>query len=105
MHRRLAAEGASFQQIKTQVRRDLASYYLASTDLDLGWISRRVGFAEQSAFTAFCRKWLADAPSRIRQRARGRGRRNQIPLSETNKLEPCGRGNRCKELERQESRP
>jgi AraC-like DNA-binding protein len=70
MHRRLAAEGAAFQQIKTEVRRDLAGYYLADTDLDLGRISRRLGFAEQSAFTAFCRKWLADAPSHIRRRAR-----------------------------------
>lgn len=70
MHRRLAAEGASFQQIKTDVRRDLAGYYLARTDLELSRISRRLGFAEQSAFTAFCRKWFAEAPSRIRQQAR-----------------------------------
>lgn len=72
MHRRLAAEGASFQQIKTEVRRDLASYYLARTDLPVSWISRRLGFAEQSAFTAFCRKWLAHPPSHIRREARSK---------------------------------
>jgi AraC-like DNA-binding protein len=70
MHRRLAAEGTSFQQIKTEVRRDLAGYYLARTDVELSGVSRRLGFAEQAAFTAFCRKWLAEPPSRIRQRAK-----------------------------------
>lgn len=66
MHRQLVAEGTSFQRIKNEVRRDLALYYLEQTRLDLTLVSARLGFAEQSALTLFCRKWLGDAPSHIR---------------------------------------
>jgi AraC-like DNA-binding protein len=69
MHRRLTAEGTSFQRIKNEVRRDLALYYLELTQLDLTIVSERLGFAEQSALTYFCRKWLGAAPSLIRSRA------------------------------------
>lgn len=69
MHRRLAAEGTSFQRIKTDVRRDLALYHLEQTQLELASVSGRLGFAEQSALTYFCHKWLSASPSQIRSRA------------------------------------
>jgi AraC-like DNA-binding protein len=69
MHRQLAAEGTSFQRIKNEVRRDLLTYYLELTRLDLTLVSERLGFAEQSALTYFSRKWLGGAPSLIRSRA------------------------------------
>jgi AraC-like DNA-binding protein len=71
MHRQLASEDTSFQRIKTEVRRDLALYYLEETELDLTGISVRLGFAEQSALTYFCRKWLSATPTQIRSRAHG----------------------------------
>lgn len=84
MHRQLAAEGTSFQVIKNDVRRDMLLYYLEQTRLDLGTISGRLGFAEQSALTYFCRKWLSAGPSEIRSRA-GLAPRFWM-LSKTNKF-------------------
>lgn len=70
LHRRLAAEGTSFQRIKDGVRRELMDYYLTRTALSLTQISERLGFAEQCVFTRSCRRWLGDSPSRIRARGR-----------------------------------
>jgi AraC-like DNA-binding protein len=91
MHRRLGAEGTSFQKIKTEVRREFAVFYLEQTDLDLNGISRHLGFAEQSALAYFCQKWLAASPSAIRRRARQR-MRIAVGLSETNKSDSLGSG-------------
>jgi AraC-like DNA-binding protein len=68
LHRRLAAEGTSFQQIKDEVRRDILLYYLGQTDLDFARISERLGFAEQSVMTRCCRRWFAASPSELRAR-------------------------------------
>lgn len=70
LHRRLKAEGATFQTIKDEVRRDLMLYYLRRTALDFAHISERLGFAEQSVFTRSCNRWLAASPTRIRAEAR-----------------------------------
>jgi AraC-like DNA-binding protein len=69
MHRKLAAEGTSFQRIKNEVRRDLALFLLENTSFQLSRISERLGFAEQSTLTHFCRKWFREAPSALRIRA------------------------------------
>lgn len=63
LHRRLGREGTSFQRIKNQVRRDLLIHYLDQTDFPISEISERLGFAEQSAMTRFCRQWLGISPS------------------------------------------
>jgi AraC-like DNA-binding protein len=68
LHRRLAAEGTSFHQIKDEVRRDLALYYFQKTDLDFSSISERLGFAEQAVMTRRCNRWFAAAPTKVRQR-------------------------------------
>ncbi|MFT3965078.1 MAG: AraC family transcriptional regulator ligand-binding domain-containing protein [Sphingobium sp.] len=70
LHRRLKAEGAAFQKIKDEVRRDLMAYYLRQTDLDFAYISERLGFAEQSVFTRSCNRWLDASPTRVRAAAR-----------------------------------
>lgn len=70
LHRRLAAEGASFQQIKDEVRRDIVLYYLGETDLDFARISERLGFSEQSVMTRSCQRWFAASPSALRARRR-----------------------------------
>lgn len=63
MHRRLCSEGTSFQRVKNQVRRDLLIHYLDQTDFPIAQISERLGFAEQSAMTRFCRQCLATSPT------------------------------------------
>lgn len=68
LHRRLRAEGTSFRQIKHEVRRDRLIACLDQTDLSIAQISERLGFAEQSATSRFCRQVLGEAP---RQRKAG----------------------------------
>ncbi|RJF91615.1 AraC family transcriptional regulator [Sphingomonas cavernae] len=66
LHRRLKAEGTSFQQIKDEVRGDIMLYYLQQTDLDFAAISEKLGFAEQSVMTRSCNRWFAASPTRVR---------------------------------------
>lgn len=66
LHRRLRAEGTTFQKIKDEVRRDVMLYYLQQTRLDFTRISERLGFAEQSVMTRSCNRWFAASPSRVR---------------------------------------
>lgn len=70
LHRRLTAEGTSFQQIKDEVRRDAMLYYLQQTTLSLTRISEALGFAEQSVMTRRCHRWFAASPSQLRRRTR-----------------------------------
>lgn len=66
LHRRLREEGKSFQEIKDEVRRDLALYYLKRTDFDLVHIAAKLGYAEHSVLTRSCARWFSAAPSRLR---------------------------------------
>jgi AraC-like DNA-binding protein len=66
LHRRLTAEGTSFQKIKDEVRRDILLYYLQQTDLDFMRISEKLGFAEQSVMTRSCNRWFGTSPTRLR---------------------------------------
>jgi AraC-like DNA-binding protein len=70
MHRRLNAEGTSFQQIKDEVRRDVMLYYLQQTKLDFALISARLGFAEQSVMTRSCNRWFSVSPTKLRLQRR-----------------------------------
>ena len=70
MHRRLKAEGKSFQEIKDGVRRDLALYYLPQTDLNLTYIAGKLGYAEHSVLTRNCIRWFSAPPSRLRSQMR-----------------------------------
>jgi len=69
LHRRLQAEGTSFQQIKDEVRRDLMLYYLKQTSLEFARISERLGFAEQSVMTRICHRWFSASPTQLRSRS------------------------------------
>ena len=66
LHRRLRAEGTSFQKIKDEVRRDVMLYYLQQTRLDFTRVSERLGFAEQSVMTRSCNRWFAASPTSVR---------------------------------------
>ena len=69
LHRRLQAEGTTFQQIKDEVRRDTMRYYLERTELSLADISEKLGFAEQSILTRSSNRWFGMPPSEFRKRA------------------------------------
>jgi AraC-like DNA-binding protein len=66
MHRRLSAEGTTFQQIKDEVRRDALLHLLQHTNLEFALISERLGFAEQSVMTRSCNHWFAVSPTILR---------------------------------------
>lgn len=68
LRRRLRQEGASFRQILDQVRCDHLAYLLRHTQFDLTDISERLGFAEQSVLTRYCRRWLSLSPTQVRAR-------------------------------------
>jgi AraC-like DNA-binding protein len=69
LHRRLRAEAKTFQEIKDEVRRDAALYYLQQTDLDLTHIAEKLGYAEHSVLTRSCIRWFSASPSQLRAQA------------------------------------
>lgn len=66
LHRRLADDGASFQAIATQVRREAAEALLATTEHPLADVAFLTGFADQSAFTRAFRRWTGLTPNAYR---------------------------------------
>ena len=62
LRRRLEDEGASWGQLKDEVRRDLALQHLAEGRLSVGEIAARLGFEDASTFYRAFRKWTGCAP-------------------------------------------
>jgi len=69
LHRRLKAEGTSFEVLKDEVRRDLALPYLQQADVKLTRIAERLGYAETSVLSRSCARWFASSPRQLRSRA------------------------------------
>ena len=66
LHRRLADEGASFQTIATQARREAAEALLGTTEHPLADVAFLTGFADQSAFTRAFKRWTGQTPTAYR---------------------------------------
>jgi AraC-like DNA-binding protein len=62
LRRRLAAEDTTFQQVRDQLRRDVAVAELARGDASIEELSRRLGFSEPSAFHRAFRRWTGTTP-------------------------------------------
>jgi AraC-like DNA-binding protein len=71
LHRRLKAEGKSFEGIKDEVRRDVALRYIQESDHSLTFIAEKLGYAEQSVLTRSCLRWFSAPPSQLRARSVG----------------------------------
>jgi AraC-like DNA-binding protein len=67
LQRRLQAEGTTFDQIKDEVRRDLAERYLADPNLPITQIAYMLHYANSSALTRACRRWFAKTPREVRK--------------------------------------
>ena len=67
MRRRLHDEGASYQGIKDQLRRDLAIDYLSHSARSVMDIALELGFSERSAFHRAFRKWTGASPGEFRR--------------------------------------
>ncbi|MEH6588184.1 MAG: AraC family transcriptional regulator [Halioglobus sp.] len=67
LHRRLTAEGTSFQQLKDTFRRELAVHYMQRDELSIDAIAAVMGFQDNSAFYRSFKKWTGTSPGQYRQ--------------------------------------
>ena len=66
LNRKLNTEGTSFTQILDDVRFNLASEYLRTTELSIEDISELVGFSDGANFRHAFRRWTGSTPARYR---------------------------------------
>jgi AraC-like DNA-binding protein len=71
LRRRLHEEGATYQGIKDQLRRDLAISYLSDSDRSVVDIALELGFSERSAFHRAFQKWTGASPGEFRRGQQG----------------------------------
>ncbi|MEM9725671.1 MAG: AraC family transcriptional regulator [Pseudomonadota bacterium] len=67
LHRRLAAEGLTFQSLAESARRELAEGLVADETYTLAEVAFLTGFSEQSAFTRAFKRWVGATPARVRK--------------------------------------
>lgn len=66
LHRRLRKEGVTFDQIREQICREKAEYYLCQTNAPLAQIAGIIGYAEQAVLSRNCRRWFGCTPRELR---------------------------------------
>lgn len=67
LRRRLGAEGNTFKQIKSDIRRDTALHYLGKRALSVEEVAHRSGFSEASAFIRAFKAWTGLTPYAYRK--------------------------------------
>lgn len=73
LRRRLEGEGTHWQQLKDEVRRDLALVHLADRRLSVEQVAAMLGFNDGPSFHRAFRKWTGSAPGAFRPTHVGRG--------------------------------
>jgi AraC-like DNA-binding protein len=73
LRRRLATEYLTYRDIKDQVRRDAAEYYLREQALSIEEVAFRAGFSEASAFIRAFKRWNGVTPHTYAETRRGIG--------------------------------
>jgi AraC-like DNA-binding protein len=68
LQRRLREENTTFEEIKDDVRRDLALRYLAQSEVPLTQVTALLEYSEQSALGRSCRRWYQASPKEVRNR-------------------------------------
>ncbi len=71
LRRRLKGEGIEYQDLKDQLRRDMAINALTQTSLSIERIAERTGFAETSTFTRSFKRWTGVTPFTYRRKVGG----------------------------------
>ena len=66
LHRRLAEQGATFQDVATDARRSAAVSLLTQTDHSLVEVAFLTGFSDQTAFSRAFRRWTGTSPAAFR---------------------------------------
>ncbi len=72
LQRRLMAEGASFEKVRDDVRKNMAEIYLADDLVPLAHVAFLLGYANQSVLTRSCLRWFAKTPLAMRGELNGR---------------------------------
>lgn len=67
MQRRLGEEGTSFQQIRDEVRKDLAARYTRDRSMSLGDIAFLLGFSNEATFHQAFKRWFDQTPGSLRR--------------------------------------
>ncbi|MEE4277363.1 MAG: AraC family transcriptional regulator [Halieaceae bacterium] len=67
LRRRLASEGNTFKQIKSDIRRDTALHFLGKKTLSVEEVAYRSGFSEASAFIRAFKGWTGVTPYAYRK--------------------------------------
>ena len=67
LQRHLAGEGANFQAVKDQLRRDLAIVRLSTGNVSLAQLAGELGFADSPAFQRAFKAWTGSAPGAYRR--------------------------------------
>jgi len=67
LRRRLKEEGLTYQELKDQMRRDTALFYLERGDLSIQEVAEKLGFSEPSTFHRAFKKWTGMTPGAYRQ--------------------------------------
>jgi AraC-like DNA-binding protein len=70
LHRRLAEDGVSFQELLEEVRKAAAGRYLDESPLAIGEIAYLLGYSEPAAFHRAFKRWYATTPEHFRTRSR-----------------------------------
>lgn len=70
LHRQLKEEGASLQQLKDAVRRDMASELLLRTTRPIKQIAAEVGFVNEKSFMRTFKTWTGQTPDEFRTNAK-----------------------------------
>jgi len=69
LRRRLSLEGTSYQQIKNNLRYNLANKLLGNRNLTISAISKQLNFSEPRAFTRAYFQWSGLTPKEFRQKS------------------------------------
>jgi AraC-like DNA-binding protein len=69
LQRRLRAEGSSFEDIKDEVRRDVALRYIQQ-GMPLTRVAEKLGYAETSVLSRSCFRWFSASPRQLRTRCK-----------------------------------
>ncbi len=66
LQRHLDAEGVSFNELRDQVRRGRADYYVRETRIPLCQVAAMIGYSDQTILTRSCRRWFGATPRQLR---------------------------------------
>jgi AraC-like DNA-binding protein len=67
LQRRLAETGTSLNDLRDEVRRELAEKLLTDSDLSASEIALRLGYSAPSAFTRSTLRWFGKTPREVRR--------------------------------------